>query len=133
MIDLLNRILHLVPGAKVNIWDCPINKYQGESIPIAINGFLVDWQPSNNLPCPTPQDLQNLDPVVIKESATNRNKMWRDQTAKKDQNIIRQFSIAKMINPQISLTQFLDTTEEELINQQNNIVESTIIKSKSNK
>lgn len=126
MKEVYDAILYLVPDAKFMVWDCPREKYQGESVPVEVSGYLIDWNPVNSVSCPTPKQILGLDVTVVAENAAVREKQWRDDAAKDDPNVIMNYTVAKMVNPDVSLTTFLDNVEAEQTSQKAVTVNNTI-------
>lgn len=62
-IDLMNRIISLVPDAKVSIHDIDerMNADDGISQLLTINNLLVVWNTQNSQPCPTETEINNVE------------------------------------------------------------------------
>lgn len=63
--NTLDKILYLVPDAKCSVWECGLAEYQGEGVPVELDGCLVSWNPTNTVGCPSQKDL---DKIVIQEA-----------------------------------------------------------------
>lgn len=61
--ELMNRIIILVPDAKVSIHDIDerMNADDGISQLLTINNLLVVWNTQNSQPCPTETEINNVE------------------------------------------------------------------------
>jgi hypothetical protein len=59
--ELLNKILALVPNAKVSIHELSNRKNADDGISslYEINGFLVVWNSTNEFPCPPEEEIND--------------------------------------------------------------------------
>ena len=58
--ELVNKILKLIPDAKFSVWSCEKKDYQGEGEPIELYGLLVSWNSTNEKPCPMEDQLDQV-------------------------------------------------------------------------
>ena len=114
MITTLDKILYLVPQAKVVVWqtDNP-EDYHGENTPVLLDGFLVDWKSEEV--CPTQEQLDSIDLRVLADTVTARDesqrKAARDEAAKGNFGVLAGLLTARVANPDLTLTNYLDQLE----------------------
>lgn len=113
--NILDTILYLNPNAKCAVWECQRAEYQGESEPLEINGYLIDWNPTNTQPCPTPAELEACDPAIVASYTADmreaQRKSARDEESKKDLSLVQSYLGYKVNNPGVSFSEYLDFLE----------------------
>lgn len=115
LIDLTNYILYLNPEAKFSIWDTTdISQYMGESAPISLDNKFIDWGVSNTSLCPSWEEIQACDPMLVESFTKAREKEIRNEHYKSDKIIVSNFKVAQMLNPELTWSDFLDTLDEEV-------------------
>ena len=110
---LLEKILYLNPDARCSAWGNDRDKYRGESEPVLLDGYLVDWQPSNELPCPTQAELDAVSKVDADASAESRRKAARNEHLGKDLSIKAAYKLEKKGNRDLRFSDYLDQLEAE--------------------
>ena len=114
---ILNTIRYLIPNANVTVWEgCEKPEdYQGETTPIEINGCLIDWQPTNTQPCPTIEELEACDPVLVEQTAAAISeairKEGRDRESKQNMALVQGYLGYKATHPSVSFSEYLDYLE----------------------
>lgn len=59
MQELIDKILFLIPNAKFSLREVGL-PYYGEEIPVVLNGYNVDWSRTNNNPCPSQEQIDEV-------------------------------------------------------------------------
>lgn len=108
MNELLNKILYLVPDAKVCIKDKNADEDESASKEIIIGDFKVVWNCSNSSPCPTKTAINDVDQEVANAAAIERQKNERDELYANNANAIIGYNIAKSQNLDLTFSEYLD-------------------------
>lgn len=109
--DIVNSILYLIPDAKFSVWCCHVEKYRGAENPIKLGEVLIDWNPTNKKPCPSLQQLEELDQEQVAIAKETRRKSVRDAMAKKNFTIMSNYNAYLTRYPDTTLTAYLDMLE----------------------
>ncbi len=109
--EILNRLLFLVPNAKCAVWDCALPEYMGEVPPVPMERFLVCWNASNSVPCPTYEQV-----VAVRKNDVDANKealrkASRDAEKGQDLAIIAGYESERKGNPNLDFSAYLDFLE----------------------
>jgi hypothetical protein len=109
--NILNSILYLIPDAKFSLWNCSIEEFQGEGIPIQRGNMIIAWNSTNSQPCPTLEQLEALDQNDVAASEEARRKVSRDAGVQNNLTIMSNYQTYLLSNPGVSLTAYLDLLE----------------------
>lgn len=112
--EILTRLLFLVPGAKCSVWDCLPQEYMGETTPVAMERYLVCWNASNAIPCPTYEQVVAVKKNDADSSKEARRKNARNTEKGKDLAIIGAYEAEKKGNPNLSFSDYLDFLESKI-------------------
>lgn len=108
--DLYNRLIFLVPDAMFSFWpDEGDNK--GNDNVIIVDGWMIAWNAENNLPCPSLVEIQNVDQQQLDTFIAAKAKEDRNNEKKKDLVLVGLYNNAKIANPTLTFSDFLDDLE----------------------
>lgn len=112
--ELLNRILFLIPDAKFSVWESTLDEYMGETTPIPMEKFLIDWNPLNAVPCPTYDAVLAVKKNEVDATVEAKRKQERNREKGKDLAIIAGYEAEKKGNPNLSFSDYLDFLESKI-------------------
>jgi hypothetical protein len=104
--DLIEAFKFLVPGCRCGVWQ---DGYGGETEPLKRFGMLVDWL--SDEPCPTEKEVTAIDQNEMNAAIESRRKAARDAYFKNDLSVISGYAQAKIKNPDLTFTDYLDDLE----------------------
>lgn len=110
-LELHNRILYLVKDAKFSTWACDKSQYQGEGYPISMGDYLVSWNGTNNVPCPSWDEVQKVDASALAAFVEDKRKSERNASLKNDLSICAGYESALINDPNLSFSDYLDKLE----------------------
>lgn len=109
--DLYNRLIFLVPDAMFSFWpDEGDNK--GNDNVIIVDGWMIAWKDENSLPCPSLQEIQNVDAQQLAVFIAAKAKEDRNNEKKKDLLLVALYNSEKAQNPNLTFSDFLDNLEQ---------------------
>lgn len=79
---------------------------------IKMDGWVIDWKNSNNVPCPTLDQIKAIDMAVVNADVKKREKLFRNYTKAKDLSIIAAYNSSLVINPKLTFSDYLDSLEK---------------------
>lgn len=109
--ELLQRLLFLNPNANFAIHDCTLSEYAGEGYPIEMDGFLVSWNKTNELKCPSIEEVKSVDIIALNEKMESDRKQIRNDKYSDDLTLKATYSNEKKTNPSLKFSDYLDQLE----------------------
>ena len=108
--DLHNGLKYLIPSANLTVWETQdLSQYHGETRPITRFKMFVDWRCDKE--CPSEVDINNIDQSTIDNYYDSIRKQQRDNEAKQNTSIMASYQMMLQLNPNLTLTQYLDGIE----------------------